>query len=423
MTRVLPILIFGIGLSNASNGAQTITIADLPNAAEELDSVCYNESGALSRCAKWADIPVDCGADESLQQAIDALPPTGWMNLVISGECSEDIYLNRKNTVLKSADPANKANIKTQNEPLTVDGPINVNFEYIKVSEGMGGIILRYGAQANFTGVEIANNSGTSDTYAQGLQLYLNAGAELGPDNTIGPNGESPALVVYNGSHISIWGENNTITSDESAYKTIYMADGSLGLWNPLSITGGFALFNGSTLEMSQGITFAGGKSSYISSGSVARLTGAIHTGNIKIVDSTLFTSGGYNTDPIAPTTIGGIELDWNATVLVDEHTTFSGGSISGSSFMTLRGALASDLIVKPSASVEATSTANLDSNTLYLCGIADDGSSVDATAAGTGTIEIDCSALPTAASNKSATLQQEMLGPRRLGLHQSRRK
>jgi hypothetical protein len=156
--------------------------------------------------------------------------------LVITGECAEDIYLHRDNTVFRSADPLNRANIKTQTKQINIFRSKDVSFEDITISNGFGGIAMFDQSLVDLNGVEITGN-----TVMGGVDVYNQSTAVIGSNNVLGPNGSAYAIGARNGSQVVVWSDNNAFNSSNTAWATIYLSGAGMGMWgNNIAVDGPF---------------------------------------------------------------------------------------------------------------------------------------------------------------------------------------
>jgi hypothetical protein len=108
---------------------------------------------------------------------------------------------------------------------------------------------------------------------------------------------------------------------------------------------------------------------------------------------------------------LGSVTGNLNSSVFVDAFSSIQGAAISRGSHMRFWGTANGNMQINPSASIEVAGSGDLNSNTLYLCGIANDASSVDPIAAATGTVSTTCPP-PAPSPAKSATFQLPMRLP-----------
>jgi hypothetical protein len=402
MLNKLCILLVGWGMSGALLAAvNTMTIANLPSSGLEDQPLCFNSlTGKMGKCSNYSEIPVDCSSGEKLQDAINALQPSGRRVLVITGECAEDIYLHRDNTVFRSADPLNRANIKTQTKQINIFRSKDVSFEDITISNGFGGIAMFDQSLVDLNGVEITGN-----TVMGGVDVYNQSTAVIGSNNVLGPNGSAYAIGARNGSQVVVWSDNNAFNSSNTAWATIYLSGAGMGMWgNNIAVDGPFYLDNNAVLRGKAGINYTGIRQSGITSNSIAWLDTVTHMGDIQLeYGGVLYAYNG--------SVLGSVTGNLNSSVFVDAFSSIQGAAISRGSHMRFWGTANGNMQINPSASIEVAGSGDLNSNTLYLCGIANDASSVDPIAAATGTVSTTCPP-PAPSPAKSATFQLPMRLP-----------
>lgn len=264
---VLAAILASVGSVSAAPGE--FTIQALPQSAARDLPVCYDlSSGTLGNCPGSSSIhhiAVDCSS-ESIMDALDEVPAFGWVQLDISGTCTENVTLSRNQTILQGGVGASIEGQTAGQGAITVTGGANnVAVNSLGIENGAGhGLVVLHGASVLAQGLTVQNNAGIGIKVGLGSNMYIAGGTQV-------TGAGDAAVLVHDSSHLVVDGGGNVFNSNiggKDGTITVYRTS-SAKIMDTLNINntgGGRALYvaHGSSMRQDNGFaTIEGDLGSY----------------------------------------------------------------------------------------------------------------------------------------------------------------
>jgi len=245
-------------------------VSDLaPEGFDELREYISNLESAFG---PW-ETTVDCGADESLQAALnEADNRVGPVIITVEGMCSEEVVIRRDDVTLRGGSPGSGIQDPSGNGiPLILEAAQRVHLEDLELIDGEVGLAARSGVSFSASNLRVAG------AIRSGVQVYHNASGEISTLTVSNGGPESFGVEVFSEGSLSVF--DGTIS------------DGSIGAF--VHRSGNLDLFDVTIDWFDEGIEVMWGASASLrlsrikNCGSAGEIHGSIDVSGSEIIDNT----------------------------------------------------------------------------------------------------------------------------------------
>jgi hypothetical protein len=172
----------------------------------------------LSTTAAAANVTVDCGAGETISNALAGLDSVGPHTITVTGTCTEAVNLNLRNQVTIQAPVGQTATIQAPVPNLTavnISSARRIVLNRLLIRGGRNGVSINMGSDVNIHNSTIAENSNVGVLFTQSTlnidssTIRDNALAGLGAQagslaNVGGPSASQHVFITGNGTGVTV---------------------------------------------------------------------------------------------------------------------------------------------------------------------------------------------------------------------------